>query len=204
MLVAGLTGSIGMGKSAIADILRVRGVGVFDADAEVHRLYASDAIAPIEAAFPGTTTPAGVDRLKLAEALAADANGWARLEAIVHPLVRAAEQEFLVAEKKRGAEVAVLEIPLLFETGADALMDTVIVVSADRGIQRQRLEARPGMTAARIDAILSRQMPDEEKRTRAEFVVDTNGTMEESERQIDGILQALKAKTAQAFARHWT
>ena len=204
MLIIGLTGSIGMGKSAAADHFRQRGIAVCDADAEVHKLYAGPAAPLIEAAFPGTTGPTGVDRARLAAALLADSTGFKRLEAIVHPLVREAERAFLAAEKARGAPMAVLEIPLLLETGGERNVDAVVVVSAPPDVQRERVLRRPGMTAEKLAQILSRQMPDEEKRKRAHFVVDTGGTLDQTYAQIDVVIEALQAHAASAYERAWT
>jgi dephospho-CoA kinase len=203
MLVVGLTGSIGMGKSTAAAHLRARGVPVFDADAEVHDLYRGEAATGIEAAFPGTTGPEGVDRQRLSEALARETGGFSRLEAIVHPLVRRREKAFLIRSAASGADIAVLDVPLLYETGLDAALDAVIVVSSDADLQRQRVLARPGMTPDKLAQILTRQMPDGEKRRRAHFVVDTNGPPEAGWRQLDAILDALSGRRAVAFARHW-
>lgn len=203
MLVLGLTGSIGMGKSAIALMLAARRIPVFDADAEVHRLYAGAAAPLIEAAFPGTVVEGAVDRPRLAHALAGDAAQFARLEEIVHPLVRRAEESFLADAHAQGRVAAVLEIPLLYETGLDRLVDAVIVASAPADVQRARVLARPGMTDARLDALRARQLPDAEKRARADFVVDTSGTLADSEAQLDAILAALKSRPAEAFDRHW-
>jgi dephospho-CoA kinase len=188
MLVVGLTGSIGMGKSTAAARFRARGIAVFDADAEVHGLYEGAAVSQIEQAFPGTCEAGRVDRQKLSQALASDPKGFERLEAIVHPLVRAAEKAFLKQRKSAGDAMAVLEIPLLFETGRDKDMDAVIVVSAAPDVQRRRVLERPGMTAAKLDRLLARQIPDAEKRRRADFVVDTNGTLAETQAQIDAII----------------
>jgi dephospho-CoA kinase len=204
MLVVGLTGSIGMGKSTVAARMRALGIGVCDADAEVHKLYEGAAVAPIEAAFPGTTARGKVDRERLAVALLADPTAFQRLESIVHPLVQAAERAFLHAEHARGAELAVLEIPLLFETGGEHRVDVTIIVSAPAGVQRTRVLERPGMTAEKLDAILARQMPDAEKRRRADFVVDTSATIAETEAEVDRIAALLRTRTGTAFARHWS
>jgi dephospho-CoA kinase len=204
MLVVGLTGSIGMGKSTAAAHLQSRGVAVFDADAAVHDIYRDEAVPVIEAAFPGTTDASGVNRALLSKALASDPSGFERLEAIVHPLVRERERRFLQAAFAAGAEVAVLDVPLLYETGLDTALDAVIVVSAGAEAQRERVLARPGMTVAKFDHILSRQMPDEEKRRRAHFVVDTNGPPGPSLQQLDAILAALSGRRAHAFARFWS
>jgi dephospho-CoA kinase len=204
MIVIGLTGSIGMGKSTAAAHLRARGLPVFDADAEVHRLYAGgQAVERIERAFPGTTSATGVDRGKLSAALIAHPTRLRELEAIVHPMVREAERSFLRREAKRGTQVAVLEIPLLFETDLNRLMDAVIVLSAPAEIQRLRLMERPDMSAPKLEQLLARQMPDAEKRQRADFVVDTGGTLEESRAQLDSIVAELQSWSGQAYARHW-
>ncbi len=203
MLIVALTGSMGMGKSTIANRFRAQGIAVFDADAEVHRLYAGEAVALIEAAFPGTTAGGQVDRAKLAEKVGAHEESFRRLEQLVHPLVRAAERRFLKSEADRGAEIAVLETPLLFETGAETTADAVVVASASAAQQRERLLARPGMTEARLEALLRRQMPDAEKRRRADFVVDTSGTVTESEAQVDAIIAELRQRKGKAFARYW-
>jgi dephospho-CoA kinase len=203
MQIVGLTGSIGMGKSTIAGMFRARGVPVFDADAEVHRLYAAEAAPLVEAAFPGTAADGRVDRPRLAAALGQDAGRFRILEAIVHPLVRKAEQAFLENAQNSGAPLAVLEIPLLLEAGLDAGVDAVVVVSAAADVQRARVLERPGMTDARLAALIARQLPDPEKRARADFVVDTGGTLADSEAQVDAILSALKDMPAEAFDRHW-
>lgn len=203
MLIVGLTGSMGMGKSTIAAMLRARGIAVFDADAEVHRLYDGAAVDLIEAAFPGATSQGRVDRAKLAGMIVKNPESIERLEALIHPLVRRAEKEFLHAEAVRGASLAVLEIPLLLETGAEATVDAVVVVSASSENQRARLRQRPGMDESKLDMLLARQTPDSEKRHRADFVVDTNGALEESERQVDAIIAALSRRKGKAFERHW-
>lgn len=209
MLVIGLTGSIGMGKSTIAARFRTLGLAVIDADAEVHKLYSGAAVAPIEAAFPGTTVTTAdgsrsVDRARLSAALLADPSGFKRLEAIVHPLVQAAEAALLKAEHDKGAAMAVLEVPLLFETGGDARCDVTVVVSAPADVQRQRVLARPGMTADKLAAILSRQLPDAEKRARADFVVDTGTSIEQSHAAVDAIVEALRGRRGTAYAQYWS
>lgn len=203
MLIVGLTGSIGMGKSTVAARFRERGVAVLDADAVVHDLYRGRAAPLIEAEFPGATLEGEVDRPRLVERLAADPSGFRRLEAIVHPLVREAEAAFLDGEAGRGAQMAVLEIPLLYETGGDRLVDVTVVVSASPEAQRQRVLERPEMTPARLQQLLARQMSDEEKRRRADFVVDTNGTIADTRAQVDAIVERLSAKTGQAYQRLW-
>ena len=194
MLVIGLTGSIGMGKSTIAARFRALGIAVCDADAEVHKLYAGKAAPLIEASFPGTTANGVVDRAKLGAALVKDPSGFKRLEQIVHPLVFVAERDFLRAEAARGAHMAVLEIPLLLETGGEKRVDVVVVVSAPADVQEARVLQRPGMTREKLATILARQVPDAEKRRRADFVVDTGTTIPESESQVDRIVESLKGR----------
>ncbi len=203
MLVVGLTGSIGMGKSAVAAHLRSLGIGVCDADLEVHKLYEGAAVAAVEAAFPGTTADGKIDRAKLSARLLADITGFKRLEAIVHPMVFAAERAFLEAEMRRGAKLAVLEIPLLLEGGGEKRVDATIVVSAPAELQRARVLARPGMTEEQFAGILARQLPDAEKRRRADFVVDTGGTMAHTIAQVDRIVADLDGRAGMAYATHW-
>lgn len=203
MLVVGLTGSIGMGKSTIAAMFRSRGFPVFDADAEVHRLYANKAVPLVEAAFPGTTQDGHVDRVKLAAALARDSTGFKRLEAIVHPLVRKSEVAFIEAQRKDGAPFAILEVPLLYETGLEKALDKVIVVSAHSDVQRARVLTRPNMTPERLEDIISRQVPDAEKRRRADFVVDTNAHLTQCEARVDAIIRELETAPGGAYERHW-
>ena len=164
---------------------------VHDADAVVHRLYEGEAVAAIEAAFPGTTAGGKVDRNKLAARVLGDDAALARLEAIVHPLVHQAERRLLAQAQARGAKVAVLDIPLLFETGGDARVDAVVVVSAPADVQRSRVLGRPGMTVQKLEAILAKQMPDAEKRRRADFVVDTSRGFEAARAQVRAILDAV-------------
>lgn len=203
MLVIGLTGSIGMGKSTAANRFRINGIAVFDADAAVHELYSGAAVDLIEEAFPATTQAGTVDRQRLLSALMAESAGFKKLEAIVHPLVRDKEREFLHAEAQSGAAMAVLEIPLLFETGGDKLCDVTVVVSAPAAAQRDRVLRRPGMTQAKLDEILTRQLPDAEKRRKADFVVDTGGAIADSEKQIDKLVEHLKTQPGSAYQRHW-
>ena len=203
MLIAGLTGSIGMGKSTLAAHLRERGIAVFDADAEVHRLYSGAAAPLIEAAFPGTTTAGEVDRLKLSGLLANDPAGFGRLEAIVHPLVRQAEREFLHREHVKGANIAGLEIPLLIETGGEKLVDVVILASAAEDVRRARVLQRPGMTSEKLDLIIARQGNEAGKRAKADFVVDTGTNLPESLAVLDAIVDKLRMRQGTAFARFW-
>jgi dephospho-CoA kinase len=191
MFVLGLTGSIGMGKSTAARFFTEAGVPVHDADEVVHRLYDGQAAPVIEAAFPDTTTSGKVDRVKLAARVLDDATAIRRLEAIIHPLVRESEGKFLAEAAARGEPVAVLDIPLLFETGAEQRVDAVVVVSAGAEVQRARVLGRPGMSPSKLDAILAKQMPDAEKRRRAHFLVDSSGDFDSTRAQVHGILRAI-------------
>jgi dephospho-CoA kinase len=193
MIRLGLTGSIGMGKSTTANFFRGFGVPVHDADATVHALYRGAAVAPIEAAFPGTTRDGEVDRPTLATRVLGDDAAVKRLEAIVHPLVRDAETAFLDKARAEGRRIVVLDIPLLFETGGDARVDAVVTVTAPAEIQRARVLARPGMTAEKFDQILARQVSDAEKRRRSHFLVDTARGLEPARRQVGAVLAALAA-----------
>lgn len=193
MLRIGLTGSIGMGKSTTAAMFAERGVPVHDADAAVHRLYKGEAAAPIEAAFPGVTVDGVVDRARLAERVVGDADALAQLESIVHPLVRESQRAFLAKAEGEGHRIAVVDVPLLFETGGTGRFDAIVVVSAADEIQRARVMKRPGMTEEKLDALLARQVPDAEKRRRAHFVVDSGRGFEAAGRQVDAILRALAA-----------
>jgi dephospho-CoA kinase len=191
MLVVGLTGSIGMGKSTVSAMLRDRGLPVHDADAEVHALYRGEAAEAIEKAFPGTTHAQGVDRNALSRHVLGDDAAMKRLEAIVHPLVRKRREAFLMDAGRNGAKIAVLDIPLLFETGSEAECDKVIVVSAPFDVQKARVLARGGMTEERFLAMLARQIPDDEKRRRADYVIENGGSRVETEAQLDAILAEL-------------
>jgi dephospho-CoA kinase len=191
MFVLGLTGSVGMGKTTTARFFTEAGVPVHDADEVVHRLYEGAAVAAIEAAFPGTVSDGKVDRRKLAARVLDDRAALKRLEDIVHPLVQEAEQRLLEEAEANGETVAVLDIPLLFETGGDAGVDAVVVVSAPVEVQRARVLERPGMTMEKLDSILANQMPDAEKRRRADFVVDTSRGFEAARAQVRAILDAV-------------
>jgi dephospho-CoA kinase len=174
MLLLGLTGSIGMGKSTTAKLFAEAGVPVYDADAAVHMLYEGEAVPAIEAAFPGTTADGKVDRNKLSARVVHDPAAIRQLEQIVHPMLGASRQKFLDDAERSGAPVAVVDVPLLFETGGEKRVDAVVVVTTTPEIQRQRILARDNMTGEKLDAILARQLPDAEKRRRADFVVDTS------------------------------
>ena len=191
MFVLGLTGSIGMGKSTTARFFADAGVPVYDADAAVHRLYEGEAVAPIEAAFPGTTIAGKVDRTRLAARVVEDPAALQRLEEIVHPLVRDAEMRFLAQAEASGHAVAVLDIPLLLETGGDRRVDAIVVVTAPSDVQRQRILERPGMTAEKLDALLARQISDAEKRRRADFIVDSSQGFDAARAQVHAILRAI-------------
>jgi dephospho-CoA kinase len=191
MFILGLTGSIGMGKSTTAKMFAGEDVPVHDADTVVHRLYEGEATAAIEVAFPGTTADGKVDRVKLGARVLGDAAAIKRLEAIVHPLVAAARDKFLSDAERSGAAIAVLDIPLLFETGGDKRCDAVAVVSASAAMQRTRALERHGMTEQKLAAVIAKQMPDEEKRRRADFVVDTSQGLEHARAQVRDILKAV-------------
>jgi dephospho-CoA kinase len=191
MIVLGLTGSVGMGKSTTTRFFAEAGVPVHDADAVVHRLYEGEAVAAIAEAFPGTITDGKVDRTKLAARVLGDAAALKRLEDIVHPLVHEAERRLLAEAQARGEKVALLDIPLLFETGGDKRVDAIVVVSAPPEVQHARVMERPGMTLEKLESILARQMPDAEKRARADFVVDTSQGFDAARTQVRAILDAV-------------
>lgn len=199
MIVVGLTGSIGMGKSTTAAMFRAAGVPVHDADAAVHRLYAGKAAPLIEAAFPGATQGGVVDRPRLAALLGSDGAAFRKLEAIIHPLVREEEVAFVMAASAARAPVIVLDVPLLFETGGDVRCDAVVVVTAPAGVQRARVLSRPGMDEARLASLMSRQLPDAEKRLRAHFLVDTGHGMASAEDAVRSILRALAGRPGEAL-----
>ncbi|MBS0277025.1 MAG: dephospho-CoA kinase [Proteobacteria bacterium] len=197
-LLIGLTGSIGMGKSETAKMFARLGIPVNDSDVNVHAVYepGGAAVPEIEKAFPGTVRDGRVDRALLSKALAADPSGFKRLETIVHPLVAKVQQAFLARVTADGADMVVLDVPLLFETGGHARMDAVVVVSAPSHIQRARVLERPGMTEDKLDQILSRQMPDEEKRAKAHYVVVTDKGLDHAFEQVQMIVKDLRAKIA--------
>jgi dephospho-CoA kinase len=188
MIVLGLTGSIGMGKSTTAKLFAEAGVPVYDADAAVHELYEGEAVAAIEAAFPGTTGNGKVDRNQLSARVVHDSAAMRRLEEIVHPMLGASRRKFLQDAEASGAQVAVVDVPLLFETGGEKRVDAVVVVTTTPQIQRERILARPNMTSEKLVAILARQMPDAEKRKRAHFVVDTSHGLDPVRARIRDIL----------------
>ena len=195
MIVLGLTGSIGMGKSTTAALFADEGALVWNADAAVHCLYAAGgaAVEPVATAFPGVVVDGAVDRSRLAEALGRDEAAFRRLEAIVHPLVARGRLDDLVAAEARGVRLAVLDIPLLFETGGEAAMEAVVVVTADAAIQADRVLARSGMTRERFEAIVARQVPDAEKRRRADFLIDTGHGLEAARARVRTIVGTVLA-----------
>lgn len=189
MFILGLTGSIGMGKSTTAQLFADEGVPVHDADAAVHALYEGEAVPLVEAAFPGSTHDGKVDRQKLAKVVVGKPDALKRLETIVHPLVAKCRDRFLHKAQQQGATVAVLDIPLLYETGGEKLVDAVVVVSAAPEIQRQRVLQRPGMTVEKFETLLQKQMPDADKRARADFIVDSGDGIEPARDQVREILR---------------
>jgi dephospho-CoA kinase len=193
MIILGLTGSIGMGKSTTAKLFAEAGVPVYDADATVHLIYQGEAAPAIEAAFPGTTVDGKVDRVRLSAQVVHDPAAMKKLEQIVHPMLRGYHQKFIDDAEQAGAPVAVIDVPLLYETGGEQRVDAVVVVTTSPEIQRQRILARDNMTSEKLDAILARQLPDAEKRRRADFVVDTSGGLDPVRARIRDILgQAVK------------
>ncbi len=195
MIIVGLTGSIGMGKSTTSAMFQDEGVPVYDSDAAVHALYASGgaAVGPVEAAFPGVVIDGAIDRARLSAAVLGDPEALQILESIVHPLVGAHRIGFFEDAQAKGADIVVLDIPLLFETDGQKKVDKVVVVSAPADVQRQRVLARPGMDVAKLDAILARQTPDAEKRARADFVIDTGQGLGHAHQQVRDLLSRLRA-----------
>jgi dephospho-CoA kinase len=193
MIVVGLTGSIGMGKSATGQMFIEEGCPLYDADAEVHKLYAKGgaAVGPVEAAFPGVAEDGAINRARLSDRVINDPEAFQRLNGVVWPLLGTARREFFRKAEQDGAPIVVLDIPLLFETGGERNMDAVVVVSAPPDIQRQRVLAREDMNEAKLDAILARQMADEEKRARAHFVVDTSRGFDAARAQVRDIIAVL-------------
>lgn len=194
--IVGLTGSIGMGKSETAKLFARLGIPVHDADAAVHALYETGgaAVTPIERAFPGAVKDGRVDRASLAAQLGGDQDAFRRLEAIVHPLVRESERHFLEAAATRGDELVVLDIPLLLETGSHTRVDAIVVVSANPDAQRARVLARPGMTPEKLESILARQLPDVDKRAKADFVIETDKGLPQAFEDVKRVVAALRAR----------
>lgn len=203
MITVGLTGSIGMGKSTTAAMFAAQGVPVYDADAEVHALYAKGgaAVGPVGEAFPGVVVDGAIDRPLLSRKVVGKPDEMKRLEAIVHPLVGMSRVDFFERAAAAKADIVILDIPLLFETGGEKRMDAVVVVSAPADVQRQRVLARPDMDEAKLDAILARQMADAEKRARAHFVIDTGQGLDHAREQVREVLRVLRdPSTARPFA----
>jgi dephospho-CoA kinase len=196
MIVLGLTGSIGMGKSTTAKMFMDEGVPVHDSDEAVHRLYAGAAAPLIEARFPGTVVDGAVDRERLSRAVLGNRQALRDLEAIVHPLVRADADAFLARHRAAGAPLVVLDIPLLFETGGRDRVDQIVVVTAPAAVQRERVLARPGMTEEKFTAILARQVPDAQKRAEADHVIDTGAGMAAAQRMVKALVARLSGKSA--------
>ena len=203
MLIIGLTGSIGMGKSTVAGHFKSFGIPICDADAEVHKLYEGAAVPQIEQAFPGVAEGGVIDRAKLAAALMKNPDGFENLEDIVHPMVRNVEKKFLQRHARDGAKMAVLEVPLLFETGGNKMVDVTVVVSTSAQKQQTRVLERSGMTIAKLEAIRERQMPDTNKRNLADFLVDTSGPMNVARDQVARIIETLSSRQPEAYALHW-
>ena len=194
MKMVGLTGSIGMGKSTTAGMFSEMGATVYDADAAVHDIYGPGgaAVEPVGDAFPGVVIDGAIDRARLSAQVLGDASALKRLEGIVHPLLGRHRQEFVEDARTRGADLFVLDVPLLFETGGDQGLDAVIVVSAPEQVQKDRVLARPGMSADKLEAILSRQIPDQEKRARADIVIDTSHGLEDARRQVANAIALIR------------
>jgi dephospho-CoA kinase len=202
MIVIGLTGSIAMGKSTVSAMFREEGVAVFDSDAAVHAIYRGPEAREIEEAFPGVLVDGAVDRLALGERVLNNQTALARLEAIVHPMVAAARDRFLRTSAAAGRRAALADIPLLFEAGAESSVDVIVVVSAPESVQKTRALARDGMTLARLEAILAKQMPDAEKRRRAHAVIDTRGALAATKAQTIGFLRSVSAMTGRSRRDH--
>lgn len=201
MLLIGLTGSIGMGKSETAKMFKRLGLPVYDADAAVHKLYAKGgaAVAPIEEAFPGVVKEGAIDREELARRVLGKREELRRLEKIIHPLVGLSQLEFLVKAEEGGAKMVVLDIPLIFETGGEERVDVVVVVSAPAEMQRERVLARPGMSAEKFEAILAKQVPDSQKRERSDFIVDSSKGLDHAFKDVEHIVAALEGRTGKIW-----
>lgn len=199
MLIIGLTGSIAMGKSTVAKMLLDNGIPMISADQIVHDLYEAEAVPILEKAFPGSTENNQVNREKLLSLLLKEEDGFKKLETLIHPLVRQKEWEFIKENKEKSSDLVAIEIPLLFETGAEKLMDVVLLASAPAEVQKQRVMARPGMTTEKFKTLLAKQMPDAEKRKKADFIVDTSCSLSETEDQLKEIIVSLKNKQPKAY-----
>jgi dephospho-CoA kinase len=201
MLLVGLTGSIGMGKSETAKMFTRLGIPVYDADAAVHALYAKDGagVGPVSAAFPTAFKDGGIDRAALSAAVIGKPEAMKRLEAIVHPLVKQAQQDWLTARAVEGAAMVVLDIPLLLDSGGPRRVDVVVVVSAPEAMQRARVLERPGMTPEKLDAILAKQLPDAEKRKQADFIIDTGRGLDHAFGEVEAVVKALKGRAGHVW-----
>ena len=197
MILVGLTGSIGMGKSETAKMFAAEGIPVYDADAAVHKLYAKGgaAVEPIGAAFPDAIIDGAVDRAALSKAVLGNPEAFKKLESVIHPLVAKVQLDWLAARREEGARIVVLDIPLLFETGGETRVDKVVVVSAPAHVQRARVLARPDMSEQKLDAIVAKQVPDEVKRAKADFVVDSSQGLEHARQQVRAIIKELEGLT---------
>ncbi len=203
MIILGLTGSIAMGKTTVAAMFQQQGIPTISADEIVHSLYAGKAVPFMKDLFPETIINNKVDREKLLHHLQADPSAFEKLEALIHPMVREAEWAFIKTEKNKGTKSVLLEIPLLYETGAETFMDAVIVVSAGEAVQKQRALARPNMTEEKLNKLLSKQLPDSEKRQKADFIIETNTTLAETEQQVKAALQTIKATLSPKAFEVW-
>lgn len=203
MIILGLTGSIAMGKTTVAAMFQQQGVPVISADDIVHDLYAGKAVPLIENLYPDSVRDNKVDRKKLLHCLQADPAGFGKLEALIHPLVREAEWTFIKTQKTKGTKIILLEIPLLFETGAETFMDAVIVASAGETEQKKRALTRPDMTEEKLNKLLAKQLPDAEKRQRADFLIETNTTLKETETQVLTLLQTIKETLSPNAFQKW-
>lgn len=203
MLIIGLTGSIAMGKSTVANLIAQHNVPIISADDIVHELYRGKAIPLIEATFPGCTNETEVDRQKLMQSLNNDKAGFKKLESIIHPLVRREEWLFIKTQKQAKTKLVIIEIPLLYETGADKLMDAVILVSASGETQKQRALDRPTMTEEKFEALLAKQMPDTEKRAKADFIINTDKTLEETASDVEAVINQINEDTTAKAYKIW-
>ena len=203
MIILGLTGSIAMGKSTVAEMFSNKGIPVISADKIVHDLYEGKAVPLIETAFPGSTHENKVDRQKLMQSLLKQNEGFEKLEAIIHPLVRQEEWRFIQQQKTTGSETIIIEIPLLFETGAEALMDAVILVSAPAEIQKQRALARPGMSEEKFTSLVEKQMPDATKRERADYIIETHTSLEETQTAVNSLIETVKKQIKPKAYQKW-
>jgi len=203
MIILGLTGSIAMGKSTVAQMFSTKGIPVISADKIVHDLYNGKAAPLIETSFPGSTRGHKVDREKLMQSLLKQDQGFEKLEAIIHPLVRQEEWQFIQQHKTKGSEILIIEIPLLFETGAQDLMDAVILVSAPAEVQKQRALSRPNMSLEKFTSLVEKQMPDATKRTRADYIIETHTSLEETQTAVNSLIETIKKEIKPKAYQKW-